>query len=361
MPNPENSAPSWSLFTPRTADGIVAEWLLDLLRDRGISLREAAAAIGVPESRLHSTYSVLPFDIYNELFEWSAGKLGEACLGINIGATMPLQQLGTLGYLVLNNATLQGFCETLEKYLPIFQRNALIRTHIKGDTGEIHYHILKPTGRPPRQDVELTFAVIAKFFKTQIGDDWSPTETLLEHGSIEQEPFFQRNAEWNSELYRRYLGANIYFDRPHNVMRFDADVLQVPIASGDTRLLGILRHLADIILQEIPEEKNIVEHVKLMITAALSDECFGAEQAARQLFTTRRTLHRRLCEQGVTYKQLRDEVFEKVAKAALAESSASITEIAFKCGYSEVSAFARAFKRLTGLTPLQYRKASQSF
>ncbi len=67
------------------------------------------------------------------------------------------------------------------------------------------------------------------------------------------------------------------------------------------------------------------------------------------------TLKRRLKQKGFTYRQLRDGVVEDIATSAISKTQVPISEIALRVGYSELSAFDRAFVRLTGMTPLKYR------
>ena len=71
-----------------------------------------------------------------------------------------------------------------------------------------------------------------------------------------------------------------------------------------------------------------------------------------------RTLTRRLSENGITFRDLVKQTQEKISKDLLKNSSNTISEIAFQTGFSEQSAFSRAFKRWTGLSPLEYRNPS---
>ena len=69
-----------------------------------------------------------------------------------------------------------------------------------------------------------------------------------------------------------------------------------------------------------------------------------------------RTLTRRLSEIGVSYRDLIQKTQETVSKKLLKTTSRSISEIAFETGFSEQSAFNRAFKRWTGTAPVEFRK-----
>lgn len=68
-----------------------------------------------------------------------------------------------------------------------------------------------------------------------------------------------------------------------------------------------------------------------------------------------RTLNRRLAENGITFRELVKQTQEKIAIELLKNTSNTISEIAFQTGFSEQSAFSRAFKRWTGKSPLEYR------
>jgi AraC-like DNA-binding protein len=70
-----------------------------------------------------------------------------------------------------------------------------------------------------------------------------------------------------------------------------------------------------------------------------------------------RTLERRLEERGTRFKKLMDDTRRRFAINYLADREHTITEVAFLLGYSEVSAFNRAFKRWSGSTPLEYRRS----
>ena len=69
-----------------------------------------------------------------------------------------------------------------------------------------------------------------------------------------------------------------------------------------------------------------------------------------------RTLQRRLESQAVTYKQLIDRARFDLASQLLRQSHATVTDIAFDVGYTDVAHFTRAFRRWTGVSPREYRR-----
>ena len=78
-------------------------------------------------------------------------------------------------------------------------------------------------------------------------------------------------------------------------------------------------------------------------------------QIGEHMGMSNRTLTRRLRENGVTFRDIIQKTQERVAKDLLTNTGHSIAEIAFETGFSEQSTFSRAFKRWTGLTPIEFR------
>ena len=78
---------------------------------------------------------------------------------------------------------------------------------------------------------------------------------------------------------------------------------------------------------------------------------------AHGLGLSARSFHRRLSEHGMSFKALTEETRRDLAEGLLRDEQHSLAEIAFLTGFSEQSAFTRAFKRWVGRTPASYRKA----
>ena len=97
--------------------------------------------------------------------------------------------------------------------------------------------------------------------------------------------------------------------------------------------------------------------MKLLIKDALPSGIPSIVQVAEHMGMSNRTLTRRLAENGVTFRDLIKATQEEESKKLLAKEGLSIADIAFQTGFSEQSAFNRAFKRWTGLSPMEYKKS----
>jgi AraC-like DNA-binding protein len=90
----------------------------------------------------------------------------------------------------------------------------------------------------------------------------------------------------------------------------------------------------------------------------LEHEQAKAAVVARKLNMSLSSFKRRLLESGLDFRALRDGIVKDLSQRALAETRLPLGDIALKMGYSELSAFARAFRRLTGVPPLAFRRAA---
>lgn len=103
------------------------------------------------------------------------------------------------------------------------------------------------------------------------------------------------------------------------------------------------------------EDSSFVQYVRSQISQFLHEGAPTILDTARQLGMSGRTLQRRLSEQGYSFQSLVNELRRQLSERLLADTNHSLAEIAFMTGYSEQSAFTRAFKRWTGQTPRSYR------
>lgn len=345
MPAPVDTHELRYALHSQPKEGMLVDWLVEILRDNDVSIAEAANATSIPEPNLAAANCFLTFEKHNALFEWASVRLRDENFGIHTAKSTGPHYLGVLGYLLSNSVTLGEFCRLLEKYLTIFQRGASATFKIDKDVCRFHYQATSRNTLTTRQDSEHVLTLVINFFRRELGDDWVPNRTLFTHSAPED------LSEHNLQF-----GNHIQFDYAYTGFDFDTAVLDIPLSEADPQLLQVLQNHANQLLEKIEAGNDFESRVKLLITSHLGKRPFRAEDAAKQLYITRRTLDRYLQKSGTTFKQLQDQIIADIAKDALIHTQSDVTNIALKLGYSESSAFVRAFKRLTGITPLVFRK-----
>jgi AraC-like DNA-binding protein len=231
----------------------------------------------------------------------------------------------------------------------MFYRGATLELSIVHGTASIIFRPKDNGEIPNLHDNEWTLGYLVQLIRRGTSADWSPARTTFPHPAPED----LAPEDW-AEL-NQVFGTNIHFDHAIVSIDFPVDVLNYAINEADPDLLRVLLKHADRLLAAIHAEETLAGTVRLVIFENLESGKSDEEQIARALNLSVSTLKRRLKLEGYNYRQLRDAVVEEVSKMALSETQAPISEIASRVGYSEPSAFHRAFVRLAGMTPLQYR------
>ena len=259
--------------------------------------------------------------------------LNDPFIGLHVGQTITAQHLGVLGSVFLA-------CENLGAVLERFGRyQRLIYTEyveLSWDTkGEQVGPLSDETGR----------TVIVQFCRSLIRGK----ERLKEIHFIHERPE-------NVKPYEEYFGCPVLFEQPVALMRFDKEILSLPLKNSDAALVAILEKHADKLLASLPHIDEITDQVRKQIAYLLHQGEPTIEQLAERLNYSRRTLQRRLTEAGTNFRKELNTVRYELAKSYLKDLRLQIVEIALLLGYAEHSPFTRAYKEWSGKTPQKARE-----
>jgi AraC-like DNA-binding protein len=157
--------------------------------------------------------------------------------------------------------------------------------------------------------------------------------------------------------YARIFGGIERFEHEFTGIEFDAALLDQGHMPQKGELYTVLESLAERKLSRVTREGGHAERLRDYLVSNALAQRPQMDAVARSLGISVRSLRRRLDEEGVSYTSLLNEARATVAKRMLEDSSRSIYETAYAMGFSDPSAFHRAFKRWTGMTPTQYRES----
>lgn len=151
-----------------------------------------------------------------------------------------------------------------------------------------------------------------------------------------------------------YTGQSA-FGGPALVATVDAALLDLPVRRDDADLAAFLEGAPGRITMLYRRDRELARHLRAMLAAALP-RAMGLEEAARELHVSPRTLHRRLQDEGASFRAVKDALRRDLALARLAKPGESVARVAAELGYSEPSAFFRAFQGWTGEAPSTWRR-----
>ena len=167
------------------------------------------------------------------------------------------------------------------------------------------------------------------------------------HYVFAEEPF-------SSELEPFYR-APMLFDQPRTEIRFDAELLDLPIMPDEERLRRFLASMPNALLVRYRDDSSMAERVRGILRRNLKRP-LSFEDIAGRLAVSPQTLRRRLLEEeSCGFQEIKDRLRRDLAIHLLQKSRLSLEEIGGSLGFSELSTFHRAFRRWTGLAPGEFR------
>lgn len=156
--------------------------------------------------------------------------------------------------------------------------------------------------------------------------------------------------------YPLFYGAPIQFNQPTSRLLFDATYLQLPTIRNKRSLREFLRRAPANILVRYRHDDGVAAKIRdrLRTTAPINWPNF--EDLAVQMEIPAPTLRRRLHHEGLNYRSIKEDVLRKLAIEGVLSSEQSVAELSADLGFSEPSAFYRAFRKWTGSSPNVFRR-----
>lgn len=277
------------------------------------------------------------------LFDRAAELLHDEALGLHVGETIRPGHYGVLGYVAMNCATLGEALSRLNRYQALVLDIGPMGMQMQ--SGEVRLSWNPDSERPFRQLAEFNLAGLVTFARWISGR--ADTPCRLE---------FNYAAPTSISEHRRIFGCELVFDQPHYAIVFPDDWLRQPLIQPDPAMRELMLRLADKQMLGLSRGDEVLAKARALIAKQLSEGELTLEQLAAQLDMSARTLQRKLKDEGLGYSQLLDSVRQALAERYLADPHLDLNDLAFLLGFSEQSAFQRAFKRWKGQAPGAYRR-----
>lgn len=265
--------------------------------------------------------------------------------GLRLSDLFRFEVLGAVGYAIGAADDLEHVFTTLERFARLLHAEAA-HEYVRTET-EIRFgRALDPRYARMRHATSHALAGTLVIARTLTGrDDLIPTRVQLQHP---RPP--------NGASYDAYFGVAVEFASDATSISFPASAGSWRVVRNDPSLFAYLARHAESMLARLPRrEPTTVDRVRGIVMERLRTGTLTQELVARRLAMSARTLQRKLEDEGATFAGLLEEIRRELATLYLREPSLAVYEVALLLGYSEPSAFFRAFKRWTGTTPEAFR------
>ena len=299
---------------------------------------------GIDPDLLNKPGARVPYTSVNKIWAKAYDIIEDPCFGVKAHKYWHPSYIHALGYAWLASHTLREALNRFVRYLRIVSEKVFLR--LEEDPGGLtmifSFELLGM--RVPAQ-IDMGMAMGIHMCRLNYGEDLRPIAVNFVHA----EPPC-------AEEYFALFKAPVRFSAGRDSMTFS-------FADVDKYLIGANPQLARLNDQVMIEylgkldKDNIVDRVTAVIIDMLPSGGVADEKVAEQLNMSARSLQRRLKEVGTTFRTLLEAVRKDLASTYVRDPDIELVEVAFLLGFSDQSAFSRAFKRWTGNSPSETRKS----
>ncbi len=279
------------------------------------------------------------------LFTEAAKQTANGNFGLHFGAQFKPKNLGAIGYVALSSPTLAAALRNMEVYFPAHQQLSSFGVIKEGDVLWLSYKINDPRIVERRQDAELSMGMFLNIFRQALGKKWSPLEVRFEHQGSDA-----------SEEHENVFGAPVLFGRRTNAFGFRSGDLESNMPEPDPYLYAIVEVFLKSRHQLHNSPEKFADAVRNQIMLNLSTTPPTLTEIAHLFDIPETDFQNQLRTHQLSFKTLLRAAKEELSLHYLNNPDIPLTEIALLLGYSELSAFSRAFRCWTGVSPQKYRR-----
>ena len=328
---------------PTTMPATQLRAFADGLGRLGYDVPSLLRSIGHRASDLEDPDGILPCAAMQDLVAAALTERYTPNIGAHLASMTPLGSFPLIDYLVVTTDTVGDAIEQLARYFHIV--NTPITWSVVHDTDVARVVVLANDN------------VFAEQFETSLAVHHLRAETegrlrvLAAHLTVEPE---------NRRDLEALLRCPVRAPSTWSGIESPREMLTLPLRRRDPALRRVLEgHAAIVAPPETADvDPPIAAQVRTVLVSRLARGVPEIADVAQLLATSSRTLQRRLAAEGSSYEQIVEDVRRESAERLLANPSLSIGEIGYLLGFSEPSAFHRAFKRWHELTPAEFRSSS---
>jgi len=280
---------------------------------------------------------------WDEMLCLAERHLDDPLIGLHLGELVTARHLGVAGHMLLACENFGAVLQQLERYQRLIFDVIPMTLQEQSDSIDVVWDISQ--FRTGILVGETGFSTMVQFCRNLMQGDANPLAIEFAH---------PQHAELDA--YERFFQCPVRFDRPAPIIRVGKDLLTRPLKSTDAILKQVLEQHAQRLLDSLPQQEPIVTRVRKAITVVLQDGEPDIGVVSSKLCQSKRTLQRQLHSAGTSFRAELTLVRNELAKSYLQDPQLPIADIAQSLGYSEHSAFTRAYRRANGVSPQQMRE-----
>ncbi len=315
----------------------------ELAASLGLNADAMLRRVGLAPQALNEADTPISADRVRQLLELSAETSGKEDFGLRLAAGRRLSNLGPISVVLREEPTALAALETLQRYLWLINASLRIQIDCYPHLVMIREELIANHADVMRQSVELAVGVMYRVLREILGPSWTPRRVCFAHRSPKE-----------LDRHTAFFGKSLEFSAEFNGIVCARTDLEARLPNTDANSARQVRTSLDKALAL--SQTSAGDPIRQLVAALLPLGRCTADQVASHLGMDRRTVHRKLAQDGETFRSVLHAVRMEFAIRQLRDSDHSITEVAQLLGFSGASAFAHWFKKEIGLSAAAWRK-----
>lgn len=283
---------------------------------------------------------------WHDLLADLANRQPKPALGLEISTYARPAHVGVLAYLSLACSTLGEALQQFRRYHRLAYDCSVPTLAAQQDGRVLTVNWAFEAGKPGQLVDEFAIGLFYQLIQQLV----SPQKV-----SFKQVAFINP-APPERQRYTHFFGCPVQFNAALTTVSFDLDLLSLPLARPDATLQAILDAQAQALLAALPSKDLFDQQFQQAVVQAVQQGEVSISAVAARLGVSVRGLQRRLAAQNTQYQAELDRIRRTLADQYLKDLRLGLADIALLLGYSEQSAFQRAYKHWTGETPQKSRQ-----
>jgi len=330
------------------SSGYVAD-LVDLALSKGAARADLLTRASIAETDIVDPDNRVPFERFKLLMRAAKAMCSEPALPLYFGARDWFLRASIVGLI-------SGASATMGEAFAQMNRYARLVIEVDGHESGPRFTVGPRDGgvwiedhrRNPNDFSELTESTWARFVCNYANSfPHRPHYVKAVH--------MTHSAPAHRAAYDQFFTMPVTFESDRNALLIDPSFLNEPTNNGNRYVFGVFSDRAEALLKSLEAAKTTRGEVEALLIPVLHTGDVSMDDIATKLGVSRPTLYRKLKAEGVAYEDVLDDLRHRMALHYLDGKKVSVNQTAYLVGFSDPSAFSRAFKRWTGLSPAMRR------
>ncbi|MFT3927030.1 MAG: AraC family transcriptional regulator [Myxococcales bacterium] len=318
--------------------------IADQLRSSGVNVEEWLHRNGLAREPAH----LLPYPTFRGLVLDALESSREPALGLFVGERLVATTHGMVGFAAINSSTVKGALEIVERFSRLRISLFAISHEIEDSMARVRFDEVLPLGPIQRPLLEAVVLSIKNVLDAATMGACQVHEVAFPFPAPEYAP-----------LAREMFGCKVTYGQDWAGFSAAREVLDAPLKLADPAAFQEAALICQRELEQLTENETLGARVRRLLLEK-QHRFPSLTVAARMLHVTPRTLHRRLVDEGTSYRAQLESVRHTLAVEHVSSGHFNMDEIAYRLGYTDLANFRRAFKRWEDVPPSVYRERKEA-